>query len=252
MSCLNYQTNRGRQLLGLTLAAAMLISLFVVTSYSGTRSRPSSITRTNGSTSPLTQSQAPALKANGKIAFTSHRDDNGEIYAINPDGSRQTRLTNNPAEDDFPAWSPDGSKIAFASNRDGHYEIYLMNADGSSQTRLTNSQADAFYPDWSPDGAKIVFTRIDGGAESLEIYAMNADGSNQTRLTNNQYKDWEPTWSPDGTRIAFKRQETNTCCGDIYLMSADAAAKPDLHTIPVRASFVVEWIAVSRPGHRTG
>ena len=48
-----------------------------------------------------------------KIAFV--RD--GEIYVMNPDGSGQTNLTNNPADDEWPAWSPDGTRLTFASNR---------------------------------------------------------------------------------------------------------------------------------------
>ena len=67
----------------------------------------------------------------------------------NADGSAQTNLTNNPARDEYPAWSPDGSKIAFQSNRDGGPRIYVMNADGSGQTKLTN-QGDE-YPAWSPE-----------------------------------------------------------------------------------------------------
>ncbi len=47
------------------------------------------------------------------------------------------RLTNHPATDGTPSWSPDGSRIAFTSNRDGKSEIYLMNPDGSGVTRLT-------------------------------------------------------------------------------------------------------------------
>ena len=47
-------------------------------------------------------------------------------------------LTVDPARDDWPAWSPDGSKIAFASGRDGNAEIYVMNADGTNVVRLTN------------------------------------------------------------------------------------------------------------------
>jgi dipeptidyl aminopeptidase/acylaminoacyl peptidase len=70
-------------------------------------------------------------KVNGKIAFISDRDGNNEIYVMNPDGSDQTRLTNNNYDDGAPAWSPDGTKIASNTNRDGNHEIYTMNADGS-------------------------------------------------------------------------------------------------------------------------
>ena len=52
---------------------------------------------------------------NGKIAFEGFRDGNTEIYLMNGDGSGQTNLTNNPASDGEPAWSPDGSQIAFGT-----------------------------------------------------------------------------------------------------------------------------------------
>ena len=66
---------------------------------------------------------------------------------MNADGSNQTRLTNNPADDSLPSFSGDGSKIAFISTRDGpNQEIYVMNADGSNQTRLTNNPAGDVSP----------------------------------------------------------------------------------------------------------
>ena len=80
----------------------------------------------------------------------SGRDGNDEIYVMNADGTRQTRLTINPASDWFPAWSADGAKIAFSSFRDGYEQIYVMSADGSGLTRLTNNVGNDTSPAWSP------------------------------------------------------------------------------------------------------
>jgi Tol biopolymer transport system component len=44
---------------------------------------------------------------------------NSEIYIVNANGDRLRQLTNNPAQDRYPAWSSDGRKIAFQSDRDG-------------------------------------------------------------------------------------------------------------------------------------
>ncbi|HCU21954.1 MAG TPA: hypothetical protein DF698_03505, partial [Candidatus Atribacteria bacterium] len=42
-----------------------------------------------------------------KIAFTSHRDGNNDIFTMNVDGSNFRNLTRNPADDTDPTWSPD-------------------------------------------------------------------------------------------------------------------------------------------------
>src|SRR5205085_7851288 len=154
------QTNQVRQLLWLLLVGAMLTSLFAITTYPETRSRSSMRAKMHKAASPSTQPQTVALRANGKIAFTSNRDGNFEIYAMNSDGTGQTRLTTNQSIDSDPAFSPDGNRIAFRRLRDGSAEIYLMNSDGSNQTRLTNSPGnDNIRPAWSPDGTKIAFVR---------------------------------------------------------------------------------------------
>jgi TolB protein len=59
-----------------------------------------------------------------RIAFTSTSDGNQEIYLMNRDGSGLFRLTRNPAEDQWPDWSPDGKKLRFLSNRGGKSAIY--------------------------------------------------------------------------------------------------------------------------------
>jgi len=137
----------------------------------------------------------------GKIAFHSDRDGNYEIYIMDADGSNQTRLTNNPAYDIDPAWSPDGKKIAFASSREGMPDIYVMDADGSNVTKLTS--VGGLQPGWSPDGKKIVFQ---GRGDFLDV--IDADGGNLRKLTEMADKsvvEFSPSWSPDGTKIIFHR-----------------------------------------------
>ncbi len=184
------------------------------------------------------------VEAQGQIAFSSNRDGhvrNGfptaEIYVMDADGQNQRRLTNNPASDHSPAWSPDGKQIAFVSERDGHVakhgwftsEIYVMNADGGNPQNLTNDPADDRDPSWSPDGKRIVFAsdRDNDRGHNIEIYVMDAEGGNLQNLTNNLTEDESPSWSPDGERIVFSaRREGHVenkfgITYEIYVMDSD-------------------------------
>lgn len=48
---------------------------------------------------------------------------------MNADGTGQTNLSNHPAEDFTPAFSPNGLKMAFTSTRDGDREVYKRDVD---------------------------------------------------------------------------------------------------------------------------
>ena len=93
-----------------------------------------------------------------RIAFSSDRDANTEIYMMNTDGSGIVRLTDHPASDMEPAWSPDGKLIAFSSNRDGESEIYILEVEGAIMNlkdapiwRLTNHEGDDVGSVWRPE-----------------------------------------------------------------------------------------------------
>ena len=130
-----------------------------------------------------------------------------EIYAVNPDGTALTPITQNDQDDWEPTISSDGSRIAFVSTRDGNNEIYVMDADGKNQLRLTNDPGSDEYPNWSPTENKITFSRTVNGKTSL--FVINADGSGLTELAPTANgSSWTQTWSPDGKTIIFASNRT--------------------------------------------
>ena len=166
-----------------------------------------------------------------RIAFTSFRDGNFEIYVMDANGANQTRLTSGDSDDIWPDWSPQGDKIVFSSQEGtGDADIYVMNADGSNQKRLTVGTAYDESPAWSNKGDKIAF---DSGTSSTgdldigdwDIYVINADGSNLTALTNTG-SNITPAWSPDDTKIAFASSGDGN--SDVYVMNADGSDRKRL------------------------
>lgn len=127
-----------------------------------------------------------------RILFNSSRDGNWEIYAMDPDGGNQTRLTNDPGSDLEPVWSPDGTRVAFMSNRDGDYEIYTMKGDGSDLKKITDNTAEDQEPAWSPDGQRIAFqSRRTGG---WEIYTVVLATGVVEQHTSDGYVDLKPVF----------------------------------------------------------
>jgi tricorn protease-like protein len=153
--------------------------------------------------------RAPSIPLSmaARFVYVSERTGNLDIWLLDEEG-RDFRLTNDPAADLAPVWSPDGSRIAFESLRDGNSEIYVMDADGSNQTNLSRREADDHAPSWSPDGSLIAFDSPRDGL--CEIYVMKADGTEEVRLTNGPGLSVNPHWEVGGSEIIFSRIENDS------------------------------------------
>ena len=141
--------------------------------------------------------KAPAA---AKIAFSSDRDGNYEIYIMNPDGTGQKNLTRHKASDVQPTWSPTGKHILFVSNRDGRPDLYLMDADGTNVEKVFKNLKLRTAPAWSPDGKQISYCRAD---PVRELYIASLDQKEEKQVAPLGKYDGYSSWSPDGRKIAF-------------------------------------------------
>jgi TolB protein len=77
-------------------------------------------------------------------------DYNGEVMTSTvPTGPGANNITNDPAADTSPAWSPDGNHLAMQSDRTGDDEIYSMEPAGAGIVNLTNDPGGDQEPSWS-------------------------------------------------------------------------------------------------------
>jgi Tol biopolymer transport system component len=134
----------------------------------------------------------------GRIILASQ---DGNLYAVNQDGSGRIRLT----PDGSPNWDPsvcgDGRYIVYAAYREQKRGIWRMSADGSNPIRIAD-ETFAIGPQCSPDGKWVVYVRGPSwtpvkvpitGAKPPEVFAQDF-GSGFYYLLR---------ISPDGKRIMY-------------------------------------------------
>ena len=152
-----------------------------------------------------------------RVAFTSTRDGNSEIYVMNMDGSNQRRITNHPGNDITPTWSPSGSQIAFTSDRGGSPQIYIVGADGLGVQRVT-SESYADRATWSqPPYNEIAYAARTG--PGFDIKVINLATREVRQLTFGEGTNESPSFAPNGRHVAF----TSTRAGktQIFTIAVD-------------------------------
>lgn len=138
------------------------------------------------------------------LAYSSTRNSiHPDIYLQRVDGVSVVQLTDDPADDAFPAFSPDGKTIAFSSTRGGNWDIYTMDTDGRHVVQITSSQGQELHPSFSPDGTRLVYCSTGSRSDNWELWVVNLQTGEKRMIGYGLF----PVWSPEkGTdRIAFQR-----------------------------------------------
>jgi len=150
----------------------------------------------------------PVLSPDGtKIAYVAYDEAYlQQIFAINPDGTGEKKLTSDAFKKWGLSWGTD--KIAYVSlGKDGLEKIYVMNPDGTENRQLildnTRQGSSAWSaPSWSPDGRLLIYTSRDE-KEDPKLYMVNSDGTGKKLVLEGAFRQWSPSFSPDGKNIVY-------------------------------------------------
>lgn len=132
------------------------------------------------------------------------------------------QLTQGPASDVGPVWSPDGGTLAFLRIGETATECIVIPADGGAERKIAEfgPAADAGQPmpavSWTPDGKSLAVVQ---SGEKPAIVLAGIDSGKVKPITNppdGSQGDSTPAVSPSGSTIAFVRSTANDGA-DIWL-----------------------------------
>ena len=194
----------------------------------------------------------PAWSPDGKkIAFTSLRDGNKQIYTLDVDSLAVTRLTKLDVnvENSEPAWSPEGKEIAYLVKRVGTYQVWVMKSTGQDNVQLARSGQSLwdYLPAWSSDGNVILFSQrnANGNPRPWLMSIQYEDGGTAARLNYFPTPIEDVEFSPDGLWLLSEGMN-NDGNRDIYLMTITGSDRARLTTDP-GIDFDPTWRPVQNP-----
>jgi Tol biopolymer transport system component len=158
----------------------------------------------------------PSLSADGqRVAFYRGVNGNVDVWILEKSGAF-SRLTEDPADDVAPVWSPDGSRIVFNSNRKGPHDLYERSVTtGGSEKLLLSTPQPKVATDWSRDGKYLLFTTEDPRT-AADIWALPMDEKREPFAIVQTNSDEEGgQFSPDGRWIAYQSDRSGR--PEIYL-----------------------------------
>jgi Tol biopolymer transport system component len=182
-----------------------------------------------GNPGPYYSPDALALSPDETKVATRLRDDqtgNLDIWVLDTVRNTRSRLTSNPAVDDFPVWSPDAKRIAFASNRDGQFDLYQKNSSGAGvEEVLLRSDHNKYPQDWSRDGRFLLYSDQDSKTKG-DLWLLPLSGDHKPiPFLRTEFNEAQGKFSPDGRWIAYRSDKSGR--PEIYVRPTSESAGED-------------------------
>ncbi|MBI3666286.1 MAG: serine/threonine-protein kinase [Acidobacteria bacterium] len=153
----------------------------------------------------------PSLSPDQKrVAVQRGPSANTDIWLLDLARSTASRFTFDPAVDEAPIWSPDGSRIVFDSNRDSNVaNLYQKASSGVGNEELLLKSGESKYPcDWSSDGRFIVYTSFNAKT-GYDLWVLPMEGDRKPfPFLQTQFFEGDGRFSPDGQWMAYLSNES--------------------------------------------
>ena len=126
------------------------------------------------------------------------------LWIANADGTNARKLTDHPAGNSAPRWSPDGSRIAFLSRRRGWTHLWTISPNDAQPKHITLGEFDVCNPAWSMDGKWLAYDswRADD-IQTRSVYLIPANGGEEELVSAKNCWSGAPAFSSDGRTLAF-------------------------------------------------
>lgn len=158
---------------------------------------------------PIIRESGPPSSHHFDIALTQCEGDNCDIYLKIDGGDELIQLTDDPASDRSPSWSPAGDRFVFTSDRSGVDQLYIYDMQRRRViAQITDSANSKGYPKWSPSGDDVIYQEEIN--DKWDLWKVNLISLKKQRLTSVGL-NLTPSWSSDGDKISFSgaRSDTN-------------------------------------------
>jgi len=176
---------------------------------------------------------APALSPDGKkIAFSSNRDGQWDLYLWDTGTTRINRLTHTSGYESSPTWSPDSTWLAYTRYLDNNLELFIDQiTEDADPIQLTQHLAADHSPAWSPLGRQIAFVSTRGGRAQIWLADLDQSGEERFDLISPSSDSTAkyPAWSPDGRYLAWAAVTERGFHRLMVWDSADSNAAPQEH-----------------------
>ncbi|MGM0589641.1 MAG: TolB family protein [Bacteroidota bacterium] len=172
-----------------------------------------------------------------KIAFTTGRTGNYEIYVLDMWDGHLDNVSRHPENDFYAVWSPDGDYIAYFSERDDEDKMKnsaeALNDIIPERQQPVSSARNAERPSWFPDGDWYVYHKEEDG--NYDIYKEHYRKKEAIPLTSAPHAELFPTVNPDGQSIAYIAQIDDTL--RLAIMDVDGSNQ---RVLPLSGAHVLD------------